>query len=295
MPKLPVTPVVPQPVSGTIEERLRDLEQHHMAFGRAIKELKDRFAIVEQQVKDIVDALEDASEEADSDVDTDPDDEDESTVPTPPPIEITGFQIRDNGDLGIDETKILTWNEDQMIEVGKWLPEPLRLDAYKGKPREMRRLLLDHLQTYDIHPLEPTTGRQPAAESLWKMPHTLPSGTDGLPTTSPFIGKMREFHVPRLYWRTAGKFLRLHQRAEAFRLKVVEHNLWQCKGYNCHDCVEVHESLDQVVKCAIAENRRKRTPFQFLFTPEDKELMKKVEIPDEGMTPTGVTDEQEGH
>lgn len=81
----------------------------------------------------------------------------------------------------------------------------------------------------------------------------VPLGDDGLPISSPVLPSRYILypHLHREDWRTTGRFLDFHLVAEQFRRRLVERGLWRCRGFNCHDCVERRENIDQIVSCSI--------------------------------------------
>jgi hypothetical protein len=153
-------------------------------------------------------------------------------------------------------------NETFGVDLSKWL----------SQPREVNRRALDILKENELVPIDPNAA--PAVrEEVPELPQPtekLKTNKDGLPLTSPVVGKHPgedegPEHIERDEWRSGPKFIKLHRIAEAFRSTVVHHKLWECPGYNCHDCVEAEENIDQVASCHAYFTKESGGTFAFTF------------------------------
>lgn len=108
-------------------------------------------------------------------------------------------------------------------------------------------------------------------------PVNLPVDSNGLPTESPVVGGPPNLidydvdHIDRAAWRTTPKFIALHLEAEKFRTARVNASQWDCRGINCHDCVEHTEDTGRILHQCLpwSQNRSRQVGQTFPYNPAE--------------------------
>jgi hypothetical protein len=146
------------------------------------------------------------------------------------------------------------WSTEQKLAVAKGFGLKDLMDL-GDKPRELTRQLIESLRKmgYTVNAnLTPEESAPRKSISLDEL---------GLPKKSVVFGEHDHGpdtpkHLEPDEWRRNKKFIALHKEAENFRVALVNDGLWECTGFNCHDCVERDATLDMPVACLVEAVKR---------------------------------------